>query len=457
MRIFCLLIYLQLHCLLSAQYQYNINIVDDSNKLPLSLVKVTSEGTQQSFLYLSDITGGVKFNSKFEKLTLEFSHTAYKTVVKTINAGDKVVIKMHPMPIMLCEVVVFGEKTTDTNSLIQKCIKKLETNVHNQLAQFEGSTRMTRKKNGRYVFFAEATFKELNGGYEPVAHVYNIRRSIESRISNQDYSISAVLKVPFRFPHPSNHSSYNEILLPLVQSKNFIFLQMDTIFVQNKMVLKVHFKANPNSSDKMKRYYFERDHYGEILINAEDLGVKTIIFKKKSENGSELFTSRFEKINGKYYLVSSVKDATYSEQNLTSNKLDTIEVSTMYSYYNFLTPFNNKTISEDYSCSISMDKRFGKEVPFFSFNVNDSLKKVRYDSNYWNSQANFYDWKKVCDDLRNLYGIPVEEQFANNSEALLTEKQFIRVMNNAPKQFRKTLKYYFKSYKKENLFYEGSD
>ena len=485
----CLLVsQLLLVCLhIHSQQQLSGKVLDQAINQPLSLVTIQYQGLKgQTHTSISDLDGRFYLRNIDLNQSIHFSHIGYESIcyqAELKNVGKTMQLMMQPKPFLLGEVVVEGENKLSAEAIISKVKINLEQNmfmgqhqIENyqkgkkgsegsglivNLHQFEGFQREYRMKEGKYVFFAEATFKQINGGYEPVAHVANMTYPIEYRISDQDYSISSINPSNMHFPRFKNDDmcNYNEILLPLVQNQCFVFECGDTMKLEGKELLVVYYKINKKVSSRNLRCHCSENQFGELHIDPTDWSVHCVLNKDSNHwPGGErkedsTIKAMFSKIEGKYYLTSVDYDSTGQEENLISGKMENVVKVNSVWYDKFNTSIDADNLFHNYSCKVSNDDRFGKQTPFFFFYVTEDLKQSKYNSEFWTERESFADWEQVRIDLETMTGRTLEEQFADNSEFLIPEKKFLEIRNKLKsKDIRRHYKRVYADFKKLNRF-----
>ena len=427
----------------------------------LSLVLVKTEGNVA--IAIANSAGDFMLNLPIGLHSLKFSHIGYETIIKkvTVKKTNGVLnVSLRPIPFLLEEVIVRGERHMNAREMISKLAANLQHTLRVGSYQAKGFQREYRKKNGKYVFFAEAITDHFNGGYSEHGHSYNQTKALEYRISDQDTSISSIKNI--LFPRYSNNQYNPNILLPILLEEYFLFECVDTLRRNGRQFAVLNYQLNPekekrNVNDRFSRnLYAEHHHYGEIMIDLKDWSLDQITNKGNDwdDNRAEyIITGKFKEFNGEKFLSQVNYISVYKERNVGASDSCEVERCNETKFANFDTCYlTNDEVSKRYNCSVRMDKRFGTQSRFCSILVNPEDKMSKYNLDFWETMPYVEDWAKVKVDLKKMSNCPIEDQFKRNSNFMVSESKYKTIQRSTDKKIRKRMQNWYRDYKKQNIF-----
>ena len=458
--ILTLIIIFHLNTILGQTITLKGKITDAGSSKPVSLAAIKAGNNAFA---ISDYKGRFTLYLLPGDIDLVISRIGYKTIKKhvLVKKGYNLTLKieLQKKSFMLNEVTVIGNMTT--RKMIQKVRTELKNTLQVGLYTSKGFERTVHLKNGNYVFFAEAITDNINGGYAPVGHAYPFTRAIEYRIGDIDYSLHTMLD-QYVFPINVKYSlyCYDHILIPILLEEVFDFSCTDTIISQQNMMAVIMYKFNPDKYKKFKgeitksKYNFmaERYQYGKIIINIDDYSVCEIVNKKDDNTISK---ASFTKAFGRNFLSMRELLSTYIEPSINNNDSDILVKSTIIRFKDFdTTRLTDKIISQRFNCKVKIDNRFKTQQLWFTAKtVTDKDKISMYKPSFWQDMPVPSNWEKICNDMQEKYGMPIYDQFKQNSEYLYSESEYLKTIKHIPdKRMRKKYMKHFNEMKKYNLF-----
>ncbi len=443
-------------------------VVDSKSHKSLSLVSIKIDNENNPISGLSDLDGNFNIKVKEDAEKLIFSHIGYKTQTIKLRKNNKdLIVEMKLELCILSEVNVVADKKSAARKLIEKVTENLNETMITTPYQGKGFQRSLKQRDNVYIYFAEASIETYNEGYQSVGHAYNISKSSQYRVSNQELSNSYAFKNPVLGREQGVRYSYNNIFIPLALNRTFYFEIVDTIKINDIDHAVVNYQLNhDNVKDKEiknSKYNLIPELYlfGELIVNLESYtlyqvkskGESSLLYGNKRIRNAEFIREyAFEMEKGKSFL-SKVKTITaFDEKSLTSDTIRHFISSFDLNYYDFdTTSISDKQLSEKFECKIET-KIYGNRRSRICVSQPASRKKIStYNPVFWKNVKNTHNWDIIKNDLESIYNVPLEEQFANNSNYLISKKRLFELMDIVGIKKKKQMLNDFKYYEKKHL------
>ncbi len=432
-------------------------VVDALSSTPVSLATVTNMNGYNKTSAITDYSGTCWLDLPQGKQNLQIEHLGYAPLSIEVIVNDKVTgefnFTLYELSYNMDDIIVYGNQNK-TKNIIRNVVANFSAKLVSTIYQSSGFVRKTRTKDNLYVFYGDAEIDHINGGYASVGHAYNISKAKNIRISDQDISLSTFNSESFT-NFGGSLLSYDQILLPLLLNDSFDFFVIDNPTEKlGRNCIEINYRRIPEKWRVQKgRFlmYDERYQYGKIVIDTLNHEVLQIINQGERINPElglpENFysASEFIKKDGLLFLKNTHIVSAYEELSLNGIDIHQI-VTTSHIDFNSFT-INNLSpdeIKNRYQCDVSVDNRFGTNSLAFYGKKPSCDKLAKYSPAFWATTS----FNKIDSSIRaaieKLSGRPLEEQFANNTELLISERMiqlgFKSFQGHAKTIFKKRLK-----------------
>ncbi len=433
----------------------NGQVFDYETKEPVCLVSIKENNTLVNEIGTTDLQGYFNLNVQETANFLVFTHFAYETVKINLKEKHQKTLKifLHPKQFFLDEVIVKPDSTA--RNIVEKAALNLKNCLADKPYLADAHFLATRKKDGKYVFFAEAIAEHFNFAYAGSSST-SISKPINYRISDQDFSFVSIMEPTFP-PGPRYSGAYEEILLPIILNQVFSFKCIDTIYIEKHKHLLISYKINQKkakeAAKKNRNYlFYNKTHYqyGTLLINANNYTATNItnrgIYTYNGNNIAYISEYSFKNRNKKQYISKRIYTTTFQSKSLTSENYENIVSKEIVKFNNFkISQLTNKQLETRFNCKL-LNKYLFDLLPA------PENKKSTYNPQYWANKQNPKDWKKIKSDLKELSGIDLEKQFANNTEYLISKSKYMRLKKYASKETRKNMSRNYKYLIEKSFF-----
>lgn len=437
-------------------------VLDFNTGKPVSLVTITIKYQNKNETYLTDINGDFRIDLQDDIDRLFFSHLGYEP--KEINIkrqkNKNIKIFLHLKSYLLDEVVVSEQKKITAKDIIKKVKANLNSSIINKSYQAKGYQKKYRKRNNKYVFFAEGLFDFYNSGYSKRGHSYAFTKPLQYRISDQELSYSSV-DYPGIFPFSAG--GYNNILIPISLNDSFTYSIADTLTSNNTTYLLINFKINIDAVRKVKKenpkfcFYTKHYQYGDILVNLDKYAPVQITCKGETLRpfhikAEHITTYKFKHIHSYDILIKITSSYAYMEKSPFSDNYDSFLIKNETLFIDIDTTYlSNEQLEKRFNCKVRTDNYANISARLLSRLPAPHKKVSEYDSEYWATAKKTLD-PQIKNDLKELAGIDIEQQFKNNSEYLIDETILKKMIKHSDKEMRKKLIRKYKEFKRLSFF-----
>lgn len=436
-------------------------VLDFTSGKAISMVFVSIKHQDKNKTCLTDINGKFSIEVWDNTDTISFNHLGYEPQKICIGGRKNLKIFLQLKPYLLDEVVVVAPKSVSARDIIKKVEANLNNCIINKSYQAVGHEIKYRKRNGKYVFFAEGIFDFYSSGYSKKGHSYSFVKPLQYRISDHELSYTSVGPSNWLFPYLNVH--YDNILIPVILNNGFKYFISDTIIKKGITYLLVNFKIDNDAVKDVKKtnpkfcFYTDYYQYGNILINLDRYIPVQITCKGKAlksfHNKAEYISnSKFSLLKGSYVLTEKEFYYAYLEKSPFDDSFDSFLINSKCKFNKIDTTYlSNEQLENRFNCKVKIDNYAGTSVRYLSRVSHTSDKVSKYDSTYWNV-ANEQLESKIKTDLKELSGIDIEQQFLNNSEYLIKKQDIMTLIKHSDIEMRKELIRTNKGLKRGSLF-----
>jgi len=289
--------------------EYKGKIVDKKSGTPLSFASITLFGTNVSTVTNAEGEFSLKVSKEIQnpKAVISFIGYKNKTVLLADITPQKLKIEMEPSAVELPELNVISK---DANVLIQAVLDKKGENYFSELTPMTAFYRETIKKNRTYVSLSEAVVQISKQPYTSyktdIAKLYKSRKKADyTRLDTVTFKLQG--------------GPFNSLYLDIMKNPDMIFTENmfenyefsfdRSTHMDNRLIYVLDFKQKPNKSEPL--------YYGKLYIDAQNLALKTAVFKlniTNREEASKMFIVK-KPFNANAYPIETNYRIDYSEKN----------------------------------------------------------------------------------------------------------------------------------------------
>ncbi len=289
--------------------EFKGKIVDRKSGTPLSFASVTLIGTNVSTVTNAEGEFSLKVSKEIQnpKAIVSFIGYKNKTILLTDLTQQKSKVELEPSAVELPELNVISK---DAEALIKAVMEKKEKNYFNELTPMTAFYRETIKKNRGYVSLSEAV---VQIGKQPyTSYKTDIAKLYKSR-KKADYS--KLDTVTFKL----QGGPFNSLYLDIMKNPEMIFTENmfdnyefsfeRSTHMDNRLIYVLDFKQKPNKTEPL--------YYGKLYIDAQNLALRSAVFKLNLTNrdeASKMFIVK-KPFNANVYPVEANYRIDYSEKN----------------------------------------------------------------------------------------------------------------------------------------------
>ncbi len=266
---------------LTAQEKSNIivqkaSVIDKQTGNPLSFAGILVEGTNISTVTNSEGEFIIKVPSDLKDATLNIQFIGFKTkqIKLTDIKDEKTKIELEPVSVELPEISVISK---DAENLIASVFEKKAENYPVQEELLTAFYRETIRKNKSYASLSEAVvdiYKQPYNSYKSdIVKIYKARKKTD--YGKVDTLVFKLMGGPFNslyldvLKHP-------EMIFTDRMLDNYDFTFERSTRIGKRLIYIVDFKQ--------KKHIEEPLYFGKLYIDAQNLALKTAVFKLNIQN-----------------------------------------------------------------------------------------------------------------------------------------------------------------------------
>lgn len=284
-------------------------VVDKQTGMPLAFAGVTIEGTNYTTVTNTEGEFVIKIPTQIKEAKLSIQYMGFKSRTVPISEfkNDKSKIELEPVAVELPEVSVISK---DAESLVVSMLEKKDENYPLQDEQLTAFYRESIRKNKTYASLSEAVvdvYKQSYNSYRSdVAKIYKARKKTD--YGKVDTLVFKLMGGPFNSLY-LDLLKYPEMIFTDKMLANYDFTFERTTRAGNRLIYVVNFKQ--------KQHVEEPLYYGKLYIDAQNLALKSAIFKLNLQNkeaASRMFVLK-KPFNANAYPVETNYRIDFIEKN----------------------------------------------------------------------------------------------------------------------------------------------
>ncbi len=255
---------------------YKAIVVDKQTGAPLAFAGVTVEGTNYTTVTNTEGEFAIKVPSDIKEATINIQYMGFKSRSISITdfKSDKSKIELEPVAVELPEVSVISK---DAESLVVSMFEKKGENYPLQEEQLTAFYRETIRKNKTYASLSEAVvdvYKQSYSSYRTdVVKIFKARKKTD--YGKVDTLVFKLMGGPFNSLY-LDLLKYPEMIFTDKMLDNYDFTFERSTRIGKRLIYVVDFKQ--------KQYIEEPLYYGKLYIDAQNLALKSAVFKLNLQN-----------------------------------------------------------------------------------------------------------------------------------------------------------------------------
>ncbi len=289
--------------------EYKGIIVDRKSNVPLAFASLTVVGTNISSVSNSEGEFILKIDKAISDPKVSISFIGYKNKVISLTFinPDKQRIEMEPSAVELPEINVISK---DAEALIMAVLEKKGENYSAERNLMTAFYRETIKKNRTYVSLSEAVveiYKQpINSYKSDIAELYKARKKADySKLDTVSFKLMG--------------GPFNSLYLDIMKNPEMIFTENmianyefsfdRSTRMDNRLIYILDFRQRQLNTDPL--------YYGKLYIDAQNLALKSAIFKLNIVN-KELASRMFilkKPFNANVYPIDASYRIDYLEKD----------------------------------------------------------------------------------------------------------------------------------------------
>ena len=289
--------------------EYKGIVVDKKNGIPLAFANITIDGTNSSTVTNSDGMFLIKIPTDIQNPNLIVSFIGFKSKkIGVENLQNKNLrIELELTTVQLPELSVISK---DADALIKAVYDKKGQNYFKELTPMTAFYRETIKKNRSYVSLAEAVVQLNKQAYtsykSDIAQLYKSRKKTDyTRLDTVTFKLQG--------------GPLTSLYLDIMKNPDMIFTSQmfdkydftfdRSAYIDNRLMYVLDFKQKPFLTEPL--------YFGKLYIDAQNLALKSAIFKlnlTNREDASSMFivkkplTANVYPIEANYRVDYQLKD-----------------------------------------------------------------------------------------------------------------------------------------------------
>jgi hypothetical protein len=255
---------------------YKAIVVDKQTGVPLAFAGVTVEGTNYTTVTNTEGEFAIKVPSDIKEATINIQYMGFKSRNISIAdfKNDKSKIELEPVAVELPEVSVISK---DAESLVVSMFEKKGENYPLLEEQLTAFYRETIRKNKTYASLSEAVvdvYKQSYNSYRAdVVKIFKARKKTD--YGKVDTLVFKLMGGPFNSLY-LDLLKYPEMIFTDKMLDNYDFTFERSTRIGKRLIYVVDFKQ--------KQHIEEPLYYGKLYIDAQNLALKSAVFKLNLQN-----------------------------------------------------------------------------------------------------------------------------------------------------------------------------
>lgn len=255
---------------------YKATVVDKQTGTPLAFAGIRVVGTNFSTITNTEGEFAIKIPTDTKEAIIEIQFIGFKTknvAIADFN-GDKNKIELEPVAVELPEVSVISK---DAESLVVSMFDKKSENYPLHEERLTAFYRETIRKNKTYASLSEAVVdvsKQSYNSYRPdIVKIFKARKKTD--YGKVDTLVFKLMGGPFNSLY-LDLLKYPEMIFTEKMLDNYDFAFERSTRIGNRLIYVVAFKQKKHIEDPL--------YYGKLYIDAQNLALKSAVFKLNLQN-----------------------------------------------------------------------------------------------------------------------------------------------------------------------------
>jgi len=288
---------------------YKAIVVDKQTGAPLAFAGVTVEGTNYTTVTNTEGEFAIKIPSETKDATINIQFIGYKSRSISILElkADKNKIELEPVAVELPEISVISK---DAESLVVSMFEKKGENYSAKEEQLTAFYRETIRKNKTYASLSEAVvdvYKQSYNSYRAdVVKIFKARKKTD--YGKVDTLVFKLMGGPFNSLY-LDLLKYPEMIFTDKMLENYDFAFERSTRIDKRLIYVIDFKQKTHIEEPL--------YYGKLYIDAQNLALKSAVFKLNLQNkeaAARMFVVR-KPYNADAYPVETSYRVDFIEKN----------------------------------------------------------------------------------------------------------------------------------------------
>ncbi len=255
---------------------YKATVVDKQTCTPLAFAGVTVDGTNYTTVTNTDGEFAIKIPTDIKDAKLSIQYMGFKSKSVSISEfkNDKSKIELEPVAVELPEISVISK---DAESLVVGVFEKKGENYPLQEEQLTAFYRETIRKNRTYASLSEAVVdvnkQSYNSYRADVVKIFKARKKTD--YGKVDTLVFKLMGGPFNSLY-LDLLKYPEMIFTDKMLENYDFEFERSTRIDKRLIYVINFKQ--------KQHIEEPLYYGKLYIDAQNLALKSAVFKLNLQN-----------------------------------------------------------------------------------------------------------------------------------------------------------------------------
>jgi len=258
---------------------YKAKVVDGKTGTALSFAGITVEGTNYTTVTNTEGEFAIKIPIDIKEATLTIQYMGFKSKSVSISEfkNDKFKIELEPVAVELPEVSVISK---DAESLVVGMFQKKGENYPAEAEQLTAFYRESIRKNKTYASLSEAVvdvYKQSYNSYRAdVVKIFKARKKTD--YGKVDTLVFKLMGGPFNSLY-LDMLKYPEMIFTEKMLENYDFAFERSTRIGNRLIYVIDFKQKKHIDDPL--------YFGKLYIDAQNLALKSAVFKLNLQNKEE--------------------------------------------------------------------------------------------------------------------------------------------------------------------------
>ena len=284
-------------------------VVDKTSGNPLAFTSIVLIGTNISTVTNTEGEFSIKVSSSIKNGKISLRYMGYKNKVISLSEllQEKPRIEMDAISVELPEVSVISK---DAKALVEGMMYKIGENYSNEETQMTAFYRETIKKNKTYASLSEAVVDIYKQPYETyktdVVKMYKARKRTD--YTKVDTLVFKLMGGPFNSLYLDVMKNPSMIFTDEMM-KNYEFSFDRSTRLDNRLIYVIDFIQSTINTEPL--------YYGKLYIDAENLALKSAVFKlniQDREASSRMFIIR-KPLKANAYPIDASYRIDYTEKD----------------------------------------------------------------------------------------------------------------------------------------------